>query len=53
MLINGPIRDGLYVLHKCDNRLCVRVDHLFLGTQKENLADMRSKGRSRGIFVTH
>lgn len=42
----GPIQDGQRSLHKCDVRKCVRPDHLFLGTDQENVADRVLKGRS-------
>ena len=53
-LTNGEIPAGLCVLHNCDAsyppgdtsyRMCVRPDHLFLGTRQENTADMVAKGR--------
>jgi len=45
---NGPIPDSLSVLHRCDNPPCVRPEHLFLGTQKDNMQDRLAKGRYRG-----
>lgn len=46
---NGPIAEGLQVCHKCDVPSCCRVDHLFLGTNQENIADSVVKGRRKGV----
>lgn len=42
----GEIPNGLFVLHHCDERLCVNPDHLFLGTHQDNMDDMFSKNRA-------
>lgn len=43
----GPIPKSLFVCHRCDTPACMRIDHLFLGTNKHNLDDMTRKGRKR------
>jgi hypothetical protein len=45
MLTNGPIPDGMLVMHTCDNRECVNPTHLKTGTDYDNVQDMVSKGR--------
>lgn len=42
---NGPIPEGIKVLHKCDTPACCNPSHLFLGSQADNVKDMRAKGR--------
>lgn len=53
---NGPISSGLFCCHKCDNPKCARPDHIFLGTQADNIADCIRKGRhssNRNAEKTH
>ena len=49
VIANGPIPDGMRVLHRCDNPPCVNPTHLFLGTPKDNTQDSIHKGRFKGV----
>lgn len=44
---HGEIPAGMQVCHACDNRLCINIDHLFLGTNQDNVTDMMKKRRHR------
>jgi hypothetical protein len=45
ILKHGEPKDGLHILHKCDNPPCCNPDHLRLGTHDENMAEMLARGR--------
>lgn len=45
-LKHGPFDKSLFVLHHCDNPLCVRPSHLYTGSQAQNMRDMKVRGRS-------
>ena len=46
---HGHIPDKRVVMHKCDNRACIEISHLQLGTQIENMQDCHAKGRLQKI----
>lgn len=43
--LGRPLKPGMQALHRCDTSLCVREDHLYEGTAKDNTADMIARGR--------
>lgn len=50
-IFNGPIPPAMYVCHHCDNPRCVNPEHLFLGTNRDNIIDAMKKGRHIVPFV--
>lgn len=44
-ITHGELPRDTHVLHKCDNRLCVNPEHLYLGTQKDNMGDRKRRGK--------
>lgn len=50
-MLRGPIPDNMFLCHVCDNPPCVNPDHLFLGTQQDNIRDRDSKGRGSSVLV--
>lgn len=48
-LENGPIPPGMLACHHCDNKLCVRPSHIFIGTQKDNMQDWTKKGLNKSV----
>lgn len=46
LIFKGEFSKNLYICHACDNTKCVNPDHLWIGTQKENMVDCKKKGRT-------
>lgn len=53
-LERGDIPEGMFVLHRCDNRRCFHPGHLYAGTHADNMRDMHTRGReARGFMLPH
>ena len=52
-LVNGVIPEGLFALHRCDNRRCTNPSHLFLGTGTDNMRDCAENGRLAALHGGH
>lgn len=52
-LSTGNIPEGMSALHKCDNSICLNPDHLYWGTQKQNVKDSHDRKRAKNAKVTH
>lgn len=50
MAFNGELKEGLWVLHKCDVADCVNPEHLYAGTREENVRDMMKRGRLNHFY---
>lgn len=50
--LGRSIRPGLYALHTCGNRWCINGEHLYEGTHRQNMEDMKLSGRSRNCGST-
>lgn len=48
-IFKGPFPQEAFICHTCDNRKCCNPDHLYVGSHKSNMEDMKKRGRYRGV----